>query len=60
MLALHEKYIIDEAGKKTAVVIPFKEWKKVREVLEEYDDIRAYDVAKKKPSEPISLQQCRT
>ena len=57
MFALHEKYIVDDTGKKTAVILPFGEWKKIREILEEYDELQAYDEAKKKPSEPILLHQ---
>lgn len=56
MLALHEKYIVDENGKKTAIVLPFTEWQKVMHILEEYDDICAYDKAKSKPSDAISFE----
>jgi hypothetical protein len=55
MLSLHEKYIIDNNGKKTAIMLPYAEWKKVLNILEEYEDIRAYDQAKAQPSNPISF-----
>lgn len=57
MFAVHEQYIIDEAGKKKSVVISVREWEKIREILEEYDDIRAYDEAKSKSSEMVPFKQ---
>jgi hypothetical protein len=55
MFAVHEKYIVDEKGTKSAVVLPYAEWNKICEVLEEYEDICAYDKAKAQPSDPISF-----
>ncbi len=57
MLTLHEKFIVDEKGKKTATVLPYAEWKKVEEILEEYEEICAYDKAKSRPSHPISFKK---
>ena len=63
MLKIHQDYLIDENGNKKAVVVPLSEWQKIKEELEELDDIRAYDQAKSKPSEPIpfdeAIQQIR-
>jgi hypothetical protein len=53
MLALHEKFIVDETGKKTAAVLPYAEWRKIAAILEEYEDILAYDKAKSRPSDPV-------
>ena len=53
MLILHEKFIVDEKGKKTAAVLPYAEWKKVAAILEEYEDICAYDKAKSRASRPF-------
>lgn len=57
MLTFHEEYIIDDTGRKKSVVIPVTEWEKVLEALEELDEIRAYDDAKRHPSEPIPFEQ---
>ena len=57
MLTLHEKFIIDEKGKKTATVLPYAEWKKVAAILEEYEDICAYDKAKSRTYNPISFKK---
>jgi hypothetical protein len=57
MLTLHEKFIIDDKGRKTATVVPYAEWKKVTAILEEYEDICAFDKAKSRPSHPISFEK---
>jgi PHD/YefM family antitoxin component YafN of YafNO toxin-antitoxin module len=46
-MTLHPKYITDESGNKNAVVLPIKEYNKLMEELEELEDIRLYDEAKK-------------
>ncbi len=56
MIELHEQYITDEKGIKKAVVIPVSEWQKIVDELEELEDIRAYDEAKAKPSDPILFE----
>lgn len=46
MLIVHPQYIIDTAGKKL-VVLPLNEFDTIMEELEELEDIRLYDEAKK-------------
>lgn len=57
MLVLHEKFIVDQNGKKAATILPYNEWKKVVNILEEYEDICAYDQAKSRPLQPVPLKQ---
>ncbi len=57
MLALHEKYVVDEKGKKTAAILSYAEWQKLLAVLEEYELIRAYDRAKARPSHPVAFKK---
>ena len=57
MLKIHEEYVIDADGKKKAIVVPISEWQKILEALEELDDIKAYDEAKSKPSNPIPFEK---
>ncbi len=57
MIAVHEQYLVDEAGNRKAIVLPLAEWEQIRKELEELDDIRAYDEAKAQPSEPIPFEQ---
>jgi PHD/YefM family antitoxin component YafN of YafNO toxin-antitoxin module len=55
MLTIHPQYITDNTGKKMSVVLTMKEFKAIMEELEELEDIRLYDKAKKsnEPSVPI-------
>lgn len=55
MLIIHPQYITDSAGKKISVVLPIKDFKAIMEELEELEDIKLYDKAKKsnEPSIPI-------
>jgi hypothetical protein len=57
MITGHEEYLVDEAGNRTAVVLPLAAWQQIKEELEELDDIRAYDEAKAQPSEPVSFEE---
>jgi hypothetical protein len=54
---VHEKYLVDEAGNRKAVVLPFDAWQQIKSELEELDDIRAYDEAKDLSSEPIPFEE---
>ncbi len=56
-MPLHEQYLVDERGKRQAVVVPISEWEKILEALEELDDIRAYDEAKRQPSEAMPFEK---
>ncbi|WP_026902791.1 hypothetical protein [Pedobacter glucosidilyticus] len=55
MIAIKPQYITDNAGKKISVVLPIKDFKAIMEELEELEDIKLYDEAKKsnEPSVPL-------
>jgi PHD/YefM family antitoxin component YafN of YafNO toxin-antitoxin module len=55
MLTVHPQYITDNTGKKISVVLPINDFKALMEELEELEDIKRYDEAKKsnEPSIPI-------
>ena len=57
MLKIQQEYLIDEKGKKKAVVLSYSAWKKIKEELEELADIRAYDKAKTLPSRPVPFAE---
>jgi hypothetical protein len=57
MLALRESFIVDDKGKKISAVLPYAVWKKVSAILEEYDDICAYDKVKSRASNPVSFKE---
>lgn len=47
MISVHPQYIKDAQGKKSFVILPTKEFNSMLENLEELEDIRLYDEAKK-------------
>ncbi len=49
--------ITDTKGKKVAVIVPWKRYKKMLEELEELEDIKLYDEAKKDKSPSIPLEK---
>ena len=51
------QYITDTAGKKVSVILPIQDYEKIMEELEELEDIKAYDRAKARKSEPIPFEQ---
>ncbi len=56
MLNLHPQYITDYSGEKISVVIPIHEFNNLIEELEDLEDVRLYDEAKKEDDgERISL-----
>jgi PHD/YefM family antitoxin component YafN of YafNO toxin-antitoxin module len=57
MNSFHEQYVVDEHGNRSAVLLPLADWQRVLEDLEELDDAREYDEAKRRPSEPVVFEQ---
>lgn len=57
MIQFHEQYLVDEEGNRKAVVVPISSWQQILEALDELDDIRAYDEAKREPSNPVPFEQ---
>lgn len=55
MLTIDPQYITDNTGKKISAVLPMEDFKAIMEELEELEDIKLYDEAKKsnEPSIPI-------
>lgn len=47
MLTIHPQYIKDIHGNKSMVILPAKEFDTIMEELEDLEDIRLYDEAKK-------------
>lgn len=54
---MRTQFITDDHGKKLAVIFPIKEYNKVVADLEELEDIRLYDAAKKGKQEYIDAEQ---
>jgi len=51
------QFITDVDGRKVSVVLPLRDYEKMIEELEELADIKAYDRAKARKSEPIPFDQ---
>lgn len=57
MITTHEEFIVDGDGNRKAVILPWEEWQALLEALEDLEDVRAYDEAKRQPSDPIPFDQ---
>ena len=57
ILIKQPQYITDDSGKKISVVIPIKDFKAILEDLEEFEDIKLYDKAKKSEEPSIPLNE---
>jgi PHD/YefM family antitoxin component YafN of YafNO toxin-antitoxin module len=55
------RYIVDENGKRTDVILPVEEYERMIEALEDLEDVRLYDEAKaalqRGESEVVPLEQ---
>ena len=56
-MKIAKEYLVSEKGRKKAVVLPYSAWKKIVNELEELEDIRAYDEAKRHSSDPVSFTE---
>ena len=54
------RFIVDDRGEKTAVILDMTEYKKLLDEAEELEAIRAYDAAKAAGDEAIPFEQAIT
>ncbi len=57
MTTFNGHYVVDEKGKRVAVLVRIEDYEKLLEELEELDSIRAYDAAKASGDEAIPLEE---
>jgi len=57
---IHESFVTDKKGRRIAVQIPIKAYEKLIADLEELNDMKAYNCAKARKSEPIPFEQAFT
>ncbi len=57
MLKINPQYVVDQKQRRKSVLLSLAEWERILEELEELDDIRAYDAAKKAPQESVPFEQ---
>ena len=51
------QYVVDEKGRRTAVLLPIEVFEELVELAEQRDDIRHLEAAKNVPGEPIPLEE---
>lgn len=56
-MSITEQIVTDKKGKPVAVQIPVEQYKKLLELAEEMEDIRAFDKAMKRKHKFIPLKQ---
>lgn len=57
LTVMRTQFVTDDNGKKLAVILPIKEYNKMVDDLEELEDIRLYDAAKKGKQEFVDADQ---
>lgn len=53
----HPNFIIDENAHRKSVVLPYKEWEQILEIMEEFEEIRAYEKAKSENDDFVPFEQ---
>lgn len=57
-MAVHkQRFVVDDSGKRTAVLLDIEEYEKLIDDAEELDTIRAYDTSKAIKAEAIPFEQ---
>jgi hypothetical protein len=56
-MTVGERWLVNENGERTAVVLDIAEYNRILEDLEELQDIRAFDEAKASGEKPIPIEQ---
>ena len=57
MRKIHERFVTDSSGRRTAVLLDMEEYEKLLQELEELESLRVYDAAKSSGDEAIPLHQ---
>ena len=52
-----QNFVVDNDGKRIAVMLSIKEFERMQAALEELEDIKAYDAVKAKNEPTISLRE---
>jgi hypothetical protein len=53
------QYVVDDKGKRTAVLVPIDVFEELVELAEQREDIRYLEEAKKEPGEPVPWEQVK-
>jgi hypothetical protein len=55
MIKSVQQYITDRQGKRISVILPIKEYERILEELEDLEDVRLYDEAKREDTDEYML-----
>ena len=59
MIQVKEKYIVDDKGKPTSVILTKKDYDRIVEYIEELEDVAAYDKAKQQKGKPTPWKKVK-
>ncbi len=57
MISIKGRYVVDEKGKKTGVILDIKDYQRMLDELEELESIRAYDSARSSGNEVVPFEE---
>jgi PHD/YefM family antitoxin component YafN of YafNO toxin-antitoxin module len=57
MTAPRERYLVDEAGVRVAILLDVEDYQRLLDAVEELECLRAYDAAKARADESIPFEQ---
>jgi hypothetical protein len=57
MNKLKEKYVVDENGNKTEVILSIEDYKKLLDEIEELEEVKLYDEAKSTENETLPFDE---
>lgn len=55
-MQLNEKYILDKKGNKESVILPYKQYLQLLEIIEDNEDIKDYNKFIKKDEDLVSYE----
>ena len=57
MAQINERYVVDDKGKRVAVLLDIADYERILRELEELESVRAYDAAKSDKDEAVPFDQ---
>ena len=54
------EYVVDEQGRRTAVVVPIEEYEELLEAAEQREDVRHLEKARNVPGDPFPWEQVKS
>ena len=57
MAQINERYVVDDKGKRVAVLLDIADYERILRELEELESVRAYDAAKSAKDEAVPFDQ---